>query len=155
MPKTKIKNAFLTARDFAAMLFGMEPEPTLPVAHHDQRLVRTLEQIGWQIRELTIDAHRGHVIARLHRSDGRWLHVDCAERSAVVERWQRRNIDGRTRERKPVPVDVLQDEFLGRIKCEGFRSALREMCNYVALNPAPGFTALPASELRKALGPMI
>jgi hypothetical protein len=132
---------------------GMEMAASL-VSHHEQRLVRTLEQVGWQIRELAIDTHNNYVVVRLHRADGRWIHVDCTERASSVERWQRQNVDGRTRERRPVPVDVLEDEFLGRIKCAGFRSALREMCNYVASNPAPGFAALHASELRKALGPM-
>lgn len=126
-----------------------------PVMRHQQRLVHILEQVGWEIRELNIDAHANHVVARLHRTDGRWLYVDCTGRTSVVERWHRRNIQGRTQERKPMPVGVLQDEFLGRIKCEGFRSALREMCNYIALNPSPGFAALSTSELRKALGPII
>lgn len=120
-----------------------------------KRLVAVLECVGWEIRELTINAVSGHVVARLYRTDGRWLYVDCAIKLAVVERWHRRAVTGCTRERKPIPVDVLRDEFLGRIRCEGFRSALREMCSYVAMNPAPGFAVLPAAELRKALGPII
>lgn len=131
------------------------PMNTMVSTHNEQHLVRVLESAGWQIRELTIDAHRNHVVVRLHRNDGRWLHVDCTDRSSVVERWQRRSAIGKTNERKPIPVNVLEDEFLGRIKCQGFRSALREMCNYIAINPAPGFATLPAQEVRKALGPMI
>jgi len=129
--------------------------PLGAIARHQKNLVMLLESIGWEIRELKIDIAAQHAVVRLHRADGRWLYVDYSPRGAVVERWQRRSADGRTNERKPVPVNVLTDEFLGRIRCPEVRSALREMCNYVALNPLPGLPQLQSSQIRKALGPLI
>ncbi len=56
--------------------------PTLTVA--------IFEQIGWEIREVSIDMAAGRAVVRLHRQDGRWLYVAAdASGKATIERWQR------------------------------------------------------------------
>ena len=100
--------------------------------------VAIFEQIGWEIREVSIDMAAGRAVVRLHRQDGRWLYVAAdASGKATIERWQR----GR-RATGSGGADVVVDEFLGRTPCLGARAALRAMCDYVAENPAPGMSSV-------------
>lgn len=109
--------------------------------------IAMLEQIGWEIREVSIDLAAGRAVVRLHRHDGRHLYVAAdASGKATVERWQRE-----TTPTGSIRSDVVSDRFLGRSPCFGARSALRTMCDYIAENPAPGCAALPASTVRDSI----
>lgn len=117
-------------------------------------LVRGLESIGWEVRALEIDAANERVVMTLHRNDGRWLHVAGDARGATVERWSRTVALVTGGGRTPMRTSVT-DEFLGRTRCQGFRSALRATTDYLSDNPAPNTTRLATSDIRRLLGPLL
>lgn len=109
----------------------------------------TLERVGWEIRSAEIDLVRGEVILIAHRFDGRWLYLRGTNDGGVVERFQRSEIN--ERRSRGLLIDVIVDEFLGRDRCEGPRSGLRHVCNYIADNPSPGFPALSSGVIKNAI----
>ncbi len=121
------------------------------MARHQKNLAMVLASVGWEIRELTIDIAAQHAVVRLHRWDGRWIYVDYSPRGAVVERWHTQTKHGKTKERKPIPWTFAEDEFLGRVKCPEVRSALREMCNYVAPGRCGQVRGAQCVDLRHAI----
>lgn len=129
--------------------------PLSSLAHQDVALrvvTHSLARVGWEIRSADIDLVRGKVAMCIFRHDGRWLHLSAeAEGRASVERWQRGRAVDRHRGRLGFQADVIKDEFLGRMRCNGAQSALRVLCDYVAENPAPGHAALPAADVHAAL----
>lgn len=115
-------------------------------------LARLMERHGWELRELDLDFVIGKARVRLHRFDGRWLDLFADRHGrAVVERWHRHSTV--TRYRGGAQCDSFEDDFLGRQRFDGARAALRHMTNYLADNPCPGFPALTAGEIRRALAP--
>ncbi len=89
-------------------------------------------------------------MVRLFRADGRWLFLSAdAEGRATIERWQREETFDRRK--GGAGFDAIHDHFLGRLRCDGARAALRMLCTYVAENPAPGHVALPAADIRAAV----
>lgn len=113
-----------------------------------------LERIGWEARDVDIDLVAGRVVVELMRSDGRLVRLTATEDYAVLERFHRRWREP-ANARRPQLGDGLGYEFLGRIQAEGPRSGLRALCSYVADNPAPGLAALPPSEVRHLLRPLM
>ena len=112
------------------------------------------EQIGWEIREVSIDIARGIAVMRLFRRDGLWLFVAAdASGKSTIERWQRESVmaNGRGCSGRGFKSNVIKDSFLGRSSCFGARSALRAMCDYVAENPAPGCASLSATTVRNSV----
>lgn len=121
------------------------------VARRMGALGATLRRVGWEVRELDLDLHAGRLTVEAHRDDGRWLRLTADPLGRVhLERWHRRIV------LRGVPQSPhVDDQFLGRQRCEGSRSGLRRLCGYVAANPAPGREALPAPAVRRALAPVM
>lgn len=112
------------------------------------------ERIGWELRAVEIDMVAGRVVIEAHRFDGRWVYVTADGLGrASVERWHRDAVVYRYR--GGPTNDGFEDRFLGRTRCEGPRSALRTLCNYIADNPAPGFSALAAADVRRLIAPLL
>lgn len=116
-------------------------------------LVHGFERASWDLREVDVDLIAGRLVVRLHRFDGRWLHLSArADGGATLERWDRRAIVYRYR---GLQHDGFEDVFLGRSRAEGIRSGLRALSAYIADNPCPGRPALSAGEVRALLAPML
>lgn len=118
----------------------------------------TLQRAGWQIEQIDIDVVAGRVLVELRRFDGRraLVHADSANGGrAYLERTE----DAfRYVTHRGVLCERRQDVLLGRTRypgAEGFRSALRSLTRYVADNPAPGFPAIEAVDIRRALAPFL
>lgn len=129
----------------------IEPASTSPLSS-SHALRAGLASIGWSIEAAEIDMVNERITLVLKRNDGRWLHVSGERARATVERWQRGMVTVRT-SRRSASFDACTDTFIGRVRCEGVRAALRHACNYLADNPSPGHAALPASALRALLRP--
>ncbi len=120
-------------------------------------LARGLHRCGWEIREADFDLVAGRATLRLHRFDGRWLHLSATgSGTAMIERWHRDDVVERTYNGSGVQTDTHRDQFLGRTRYQGGgRAALRGLCTYLADNPAPGFPSLVASEARNLFRPLM
>lgn len=121
-------------------------------------LSSVLHLAGWELRDIDLDLISGRARVELHRYDGRrvLLSTDAIGRTSL-ERSHRTIALGRhssTRGRIPLSPQI-EDEFLGRQRCEGPRSGLRALCSYVATNPAPGRQELPPSAVRAAFAPLM
>lgn len=116
---------------------------------HLRLFVAVLEEIGWECRELDLNLHSGYARVTLHRHDGRWICLFADGIGRVTLERNHRRFAWRNPNRQDGALIV--DEFLGRQRCEGVRSGLRTVTNYLADNPAPGFAALPAAQIRRAL----
>lgn len=134
---------------------------SLPIADTNRSLTAlaaALRLAGWEVRNLDLDLVAGRATVELRRDDGRWvlLSVDAHGR-ASIERHQRTVVLGRhsSARGRVVRSEQIEDVFLGRQRCDGARSALRALCNYVADNPAPGRPALPSSAVRAAFAPLM
>ncbi len=120
-------------------------------------LARGLQRCGWEIREADFDLIAGRATLRIHRFDGRWLHLSADPWGRVsIERWHREEIVTRTYNGSGVQTDTHRDQFLGRTRYQdGPRAALRGLCTYLADNPAPGFPALAAADARNLFRPLM
>ena len=129
--------------------------PSAPsVGDATRALACGLQRIGWEIREVDIDTVAGRAVVRLHRFDGRWLHLAADDIGrASLERWQRDAIVYRYR--GGPQCDGHEDRFLGRSRHEGLRSGLRSLCTYIADNPAPGFPSLTSADVRRLVAPLL
>lgn len=116
-------------------------------------LSSTLEAHGFDLQTVDIDLHRGVVVIQIHRFDGRWWWLHADARGTVLESWQRTVTLGRHPSSKPgVPLSPqINDTFLGRSRCEGFRSGLRTLASRLADNPAPGRPVLTTASARLAM----
>lgn len=96
---------------------------------------RSLQLLGWEVRELDVSVDSGVVSLRLFRNDGRWIHLhrDHVGR-VVIERWQRRAVVTKYRPGRNPTCDGFVDDFLGRERSEGLRSGLRAVGHYLADN---------------------
>jgi hypothetical protein len=128
--------------------------PTAPSqADTIRALVHGFERAGWHLREVDVDLVAGRLVIRIHRFDGRWLHLSArADGGATLERWHRQQKPYRYR---GVQHDGFEDTFLGRIRAEGIRSGLRSLSNYIADNPCPGRAALSVGDVRALLAPLL
>lgn len=125
-----------------------------PARDNAKTLGATLARLGWEARDVEIDLVSGRVVVELHRFDGRWLRLAADDLGrASIERWHRNATIARYR--GGPQYDSFEDQFLGRDRCEGARSALRRLCAYVADNPSPGFVALPAADVRATFAPLM
>lgn len=125
-----------------------------PAHDHVRELAATLTRAGWEVRTLDLDLVSGRAVVELHRADGRWLYLAAdALGRASVERWHREAIV--TRYRGGPECDGHRDQFLGRTRFDGARSALRHLSTYVADNPTPGRDRLDVGDVRGALAPLM
>jgi hypothetical protein len=117
-------------------------------------LAKVLERHGWEVRSIDIDLVAGRATVEIHRFDGRWVYLaGSSEGSVNLERWARTRTVSRYR--GGPECDSFKDQFLGRSRPEGLRSGLRALCNYIADNPAPGFPALGAADVRRLMAPLL
>lgn len=112
---------------------------TPALAPQSARLQRLMAAAGWEIQfvDLDLTGAQPRLDLRVMRDDGRWLHarVDSLGR-ATVERFQRSRSLGMTpnqKGRRPLSPQV-EDAFLGRSRCPGARSMLRDLTSYLSEN---------------------
>lgn len=115
---------------------------------------RRLACVGWELRTLDVDFVAGRMAARLHRADGRWLHVSAdALGRAALERWHRSPCVERCFGVGP-QFDSFADQFLGRVRGSP-REVLHWASSYLADNPAPGYRTIPVEDAQAAIAVVV
>lgn len=126
-----------------------------PARDHLRELAAILARAGWEVRTLDLDLVAGRAVLEIHRTDGRWLYLSADSIGrASVERWHREATVERCFGDGP-QRDGHRDQFLGRMRFEGPRAALRHLSRYVADNPAPGWAEIEVGDVRGVLAPLM
>lgn len=146
----------MSIRELLRVMGEALSDPATPTAPHPPAMIQLaagLQAAGFEIREMDLDLVAGRAVVRVHRFDGRWLYLVATAGGASIERWHRDAVV--TRYRGGPECDGHRDQFLGRTRYEGARSALRALTTYLSDNPAPGFPRIEAAQVRALFAPLM